>query len=89
MRNGNPSVFVDHFGQHFAKGIDGVGYGTAEMSRMQVPVRSGYLNFPVCKTAQACSQRGQVSTQHAGVRYEDDICLQQFLVFFQEGIQAG
>ena len=56
---------------------------------MQVAVGAGHLNLPVGQSAQAGGQRGQVGSQHTGVGHEDDVCLQQFLVFPAESLQAG
>ena len=79
--NGDASVGIRHLAYHSAKHIDGVGHRTAEMSGVQVAVRTGYFYLPIGKSAQAGSQRGKVCTQHAGVGHEDYVGFQQFFVF--------
>ena len=54
--NGDTSVCVRHFAYHPAKHIDGVGHCTAEVSGMQVAVRTGHLYLPIGKSAQAGGQ---------------------------------
>ena len=87
--NGDASVGIRHLAYHSAKHIDGVGHRTAEMSGVQVAVRTGHLYLPVGKSAQAGSQRGKVCTQHAGVGHEDYVGFQQFFVFPAEAFEAG
>ena len=67
MRDGDTAVLVDDFRQQVAKGIDGVGHRSAEVSRMQVAVRAGHFDFPIGQAAQSRGQRGQVGPQHTGV----------------------
>ena len=87
--NGDASVGIRHLAYHSAKHIDGVGHRTAEMSGVQVAVRTGHFYLPVGKSAQAGSQRGKVCTQHAGVGHEDYVGFQQFFVFPAEAFEAG
>ena len=53
--NGDASVGIRHLAYHSAKHIDGVGHRTAEMSGVQVAVRTGYFYLPIGKSAQAGS----------------------------------
>ena len=56
---------------------------------MEVAVGPRHFDFPISQSAQARCQRGQVGTQHTGVRHEDDVGTQQFAVFPAEGFEAG
>ena len=87
--HGDTSVRIRHLGQHLAKHVNGIGHCAAEVPGVQVAVRSGYFHLPISQTAQAGGQRRQIGSQHAGVRHEDNVGLQQLFVLLAEGFQAG
>ena len=58
------------------------------MTRVEVTVRTGDFNLPICKSAQACCKRRKFSAQHTCITDENHISLQQLLVLFEESIEA-
>ena len=85
--DGDTSVFVDHKGNNLTKFVDGVCHGTAEVSRMQVAVRSGYLYLPICQSTQPRCKRRRSLAYHRSIRDEYDIGFQQLFVVSEELIE--
>ena len=47
----NTTIGIGKGGNHLTKDIDGIGYRSAENTRMQIVIGSGYLDLPICQTA--------------------------------------
>ena len=72
-RNGDLSFLVHHFRQHLAKGIDWVFDRSAEMTGMEVPVRSVHLYLPVGKAAQTRRDGRGIFADHRGVGNKNNV----------------
>ena len=89
VRDGDFVVLVLQRGNHLAEDVDGVGDGAAENAGVQVLVGTSHLHLEVAEAAQTRGDGGRVGGNHAGVRHEDNVGFEEFLVLFAEIVQAA
>src|SRR5665811_2295251 len=75
-------------GNDLSKHIGWVGDHTAKESRMEVSLGTINTQFKINHAAQTIGYGWHVFGNHAGIRVEDHVASQQFLVVVNERIQA-